>query len=212
MRRVRWIERWPLRLATQLRNLSPQGNSAITLEAVMEALTILGKRPPVNRRVLLIIGEARDRSSKLSLEAVSQAAQRQNVLIYWLSYSAFLSEFTARQKTVKSLDPKKNGEPIPRDTASGSLLSVFREIGHSARPDAAAELSRVTGGRVVQYLKKDSLEEAIQSIGGEIHRQYLVSFQPRPAPAGQYHAIRIAVKGRPELTARTRAGYWTIQQ
>src|SRR5712671_4164823 len=48
----------PDRLAAQLRNLRPQGNAAITLEAVMEALTILSKRPPVNRRVLLIIGEA----------------------------------------------------------------------------------------------------------------------------------------------------------
>src|SRR4051794_40576982 len=55
----------PDRLAAQLRNLRPQGNDAVTLEAVMEALTILGKRPPVNRRVLLIIGEARGRSSKL---------------------------------------------------------------------------------------------------------------------------------------------------
>jgi len=69
----------------------------------------------------------------------------------------------------------------------------------------------VTGGRVLHYLKKDSIEEAIQAVGAEIHRQYLVSFQPQPAPAGQYHTIRIAVKGRPELTARTRAGYWTVQ-
>jgi hypothetical protein len=61
------------------------------------------------------------------------------------------------------------------------------------------------------FLKKESLEEAIQSIGAEIHRQYVVSFQPPSAPAGQYHAIRIAVKGRPDLLARTRAGYWTAQ-
>ena len=201
----------PDRLASQLRGLHPQGNGAIAIDAVMEALTTLSKRPPVHRRVLLVIGEARDRSSKLSLEAVSQAAQRQNVLIYWLTYSPFLSEFTARQKTVKSMDPKKDGEPIPRDAAPGNLLSVFSELGHQTKSDAAAELTRVTGGRVIHYLKKDALEEAIQSIGGEIHRQYLVSFQPSPAPAGQYHAIRIAVKSRPELTARTRAGYWTVQ-
>jgi VWFA-related protein len=201
----------PERLANQLRNLHTQGNGSITLDAVMDALTRLSKRPPVHRRVLLVIGEARDRSSKTKLESVAQAAQRQNVLIYWLAYSPFLSEFTARQKTVRSTDPSKDGEPVPRDVAPGSLLSVFTELGRATKADAAAELCRVTGGRVIHYVKKDGLEAAIQAIGAEIHRQYLISFQPQPSQPGKYHSIRIAVKARPELTARTRAGYWTVQ-
>jgi VWFA-related protein len=201
----------PDRLARELRSLRVRGNGAAALDAVMEALSVLNKRPAVHRRILLVIAEARDRSSKLPLEAVSQAAQRQNVLIYWLTYSPFLSEFTARQKTVKSLDPKVDGTPVPRDMAPGSLLSVFSELGRQAKPDTAAELTRVTGGRVIRYLKKDSLEDAIQAIGAEIHRQYLVSFVPPAGNAGQYHAIRIGVKDRPELIARTRAGYWTVQ-
>src|SRR5215467_14778422 len=114
----------PERLTNQLRNLHTQGNRSITLDAVMEALNRLSKRPPVHRRVLLVIGESRDRSSKTRLDTVAQAAQRQNVLIYWLAYSPFLSDFTARQKTVHSPDPSKDGEPVPRDVAPGSLLSV----------------------------------------------------------------------------------------
>ncbi len=201
----------PDRLALQLRNLRVRGNGAASLDTVMEAMAALNKRPGAHRRVLLVIGEARDRSSKLGLATVSQAAERQNVLIYWLTYSPFLSEFTARQKTVRSLDPKQDGTPVPRDMAPGNLLSVFSELGHQEKADAATELTRVTGGRVIHYLKKDSLEQAIQAVGAEIHRQYLVSFRPPAGPAGQYHAIRIVVKGRPELTARTRAGYWTVQ-
>jgi hypothetical protein len=45
-----------------------------------------------------------------------------------------------------------------------------------------------------------------------VHRQYIVSFKPPPAKAGQYHSIRIGVKDRPELIARTRAGYWSMPQ
>jgi len=187
----------PDRLAQQLRKLYVRGNGSAALETVMEALNTLSKRPPSNRRVLLVIGEGKDRSSKISLEAVAQAAQRQNVLIYWLTYSPFVSAFS--------------GSGGPHDTERGSLLSVFTELGHQTKADAAGKLTNVTGGRVVHYLKKDSLEEAIQAIGAEIHRQYLVSFQPQPSAAGQYHAIRIEVKGRPELNARTRAGYWTVQ-
>jgi VWFA-related protein len=202
----------PDRLALQLRGLHTQGNGAATLDAVMEGVTRLSKRPALDRRVLLVIGEARDRSSKMHLESVVQAAQRQNVLIYWMTYSPFLSDFTARPKTVHSPDPEKDGEPVPREVAPGNLLSAFTELARRVKPDAAAELSRVTGGRVIHYLKKESLEEGIQEIGAEIHRQYLVSFRPPAGPPGQFHKIRIAVKDRPDLQARTRAGYWTIQQ
>jgi VWFA-related protein len=186
----------PDRLAQNLRNLRVRGNGAAILDTVMEALTTLSKRPSVNRRVLLVIAEARDRSSKLSLEMVSQAAQRQNVLIYWLTYSPFMSALTA----------KPGHEP-----GTPNLLNAFTELSHQIKSDAATELTRVTGGRVIHYLKKDSFEDAVVAIGAEIHRQYVVSFQPAPSAAGQYHAIRIAVKDRPELMARTRAGYWTVQ-
>jgi VWFA-related protein len=186
----------PDRLAQSLRHLRVRGNGAAILDTVMEALTTLGKRPAVNRRVLLVIAEARDRSSKLNLEMVAQAAQRQNVLIYWLTYSPFMSAVTA----------KAGQQP-----GQGNLLNAFTELSHQTKPDAAHELTRVTGGRVIHYLGKDSLEDAVVAVGGEIHRQYVVSFQPAPSAPGQYHAIRITVKDRPELTARTRAGYWAVQ-
>ena len=187
----------PDRLAANLRSLHPRGKGSVTLDAVAEALSILNKRPLSQRRVLLIIGEGRDRSSKTGLETVAQAAQRQNVLIYWLTYSPFVSALT--------------GSSQSQNATSGNLLRVFSELGQQAKPDAAAELTRLTGGRVIHYLKKESLEEAVQAIGAEVHRQYLVSFQPPPSPPGQYHAIRIVVKDRPELSARTRSGYWTVQ-
>ena len=187
----------PDRLAVNLRSLHPRGKGAATLEAVAEALATLNKRPSSQRRVLLVIAEGRDRSSKIRLEAVAQAAQRQNVLIYWLTYSPFVSALT--------------GSSTSQNATSGNLLNVFTEVGQQGKPDAAAELTRLTGGRVIHYLKKESLEEAVQAIGAEVHRQYLVSFQPPPSPPGQYHSIRIVVKGRPELSARTRAGYWTVQ-
>jgi VWFA-related protein len=201
----------PDRLASSLRSLRVRGTGAATLDAVQEALRQFTKRSTENRRVLLVIAEKHDRSSKLTLPAILQAAQRQNVIVYWVTYSPFLTAFTARPKTVKSLDPKKDGEPIPRDQAPGSLLSVIGEIKHDLQSDCAEQLTRVTGGRTLSFLRKDTLEEAVQAIGGEVHRQYIVSFQPPKANPGQYHAIRIEVKKRPELLVRTRAGYWSTQ-
>ena len=199
------------RHAASLRNLRVQGTGVATLDAVQEALRQFARRPSENRRVLLVIAEKHDRSSKLKLPAILQAAQRQNVLVYWVTYSPFLTAFTARQKTVKSLDPKKDGEPIPRDPAPGSLLSVFGEIAHDLQADAADQLAHVTGGRTLSFLRKESLEEAVQAVGAEVHRQYIVTFQPPKTAPGQYHAIRIEVKNRPELLVRSRAGYWSAQ-
>ncbi|MCX6627762.1 MAG: hypothetical protein NTW28_09050 [Candidatus Solibacter sp.] len=48
--------------------------------------------------------------------------------------------------------------------------------------------TNTTGGRTLRFLKKNTLERAIQ-----------------------LHAIRVAVKNRPELPVKTREGYWALQ-
>ncbi|MEO8597273.1 MAG: VWA domain-containing protein [Candidatus Solibacter sp.] len=197
-------------LAAGLQSLHVQGNGAVSNDAIMQAFQMLARRKSDRRRILLVIGEKRDRSSKLKFPAVLQEAERQNVLVYWLTYSPFLEPFTARPKTVKSKDPKKDGAPLPPEMAPGNLLSVFTELSHQGKPDGSVQLTRATGGRAIGFLKKDALEEAIQLIAGEVHRQFIVSFTPREGKPGDYHAIRVEVKGHPEWRARTRAGYWAV--
>jgi VWFA-related protein len=198
-------------LEKTMRRLRVEGAGAVTLDAIMQALKMLEQRRPERRRVILLIAEKRDRSSKLKFPGVLQEVQRQNVLIYWLAYSPALTAYSARPKTVESKDPSKNGEPIPYDGGSPNLLNIIPELAHLSKPDAAQELSQATGGRTSSFLKKEALEAAIQAVAAEIHRQYIVSFQPRPSAAGQFHSIHVAVRGRPELVARTRAGYWPLQ-
>jgi len=43
-----------------------------------------------------------------------------------------------------------------------------------------------------------------------VHRQYILSFEPKGGEPGQFHAVRVAVKNRPELQAKTRDGYWAL--
>ena len=191
-------------LSHALRSLRVQGRGAVLLDGIMEALRMLAQRNPGRRRILLLIAEKRDRSSKGNLSALLEEIQRQNASVYWLTYSTFLTPFTQR--------PKKDekGNPLPPEMAPGSLLTIFSELKHRTRVDVAELLSRTTGARIMGFLKKSALEEAIEAIGEEVHRQYIVTFQPAPAPAGVFHAIRVEVRGRPELKIRTRAGYWTI--
>lgn len=206
-------------LSHALRNLRVQGDGAAALEAVMQSMRMLSRRSPDRRRIILMIAEKRDRSSKIQMPALLQEAQRQNVAIYWLTYSPLLTPFTNRQKTVgdrekeedRGKDKKKDAEVLPPDRAPGSLLSVFTELGHLAKVNAADLLSRTTGARSINFLKQSALEEAIGAIGEEVHRNYILTFQPAPGTPGQFHSIRVEVKGKPELRARTRTGYWTVQ-
>jgi len=197
-------------LAAGLRSLHVQGTGAVTLEAVMRSLDLLAKRPGGRRRILLVIGEKRDRSSKLPFSEVLREAQRRNVLIYWLACSPVLESLTAKQKQVKSRDPKKDGTPLPPDTGPQNLLNVFPEMAQQDKPDCSVELTRTTGGSALGFVEQPALEDAIQAIASEVHSQYIASFTPHPRKLGEYHALRIEVKGHPEWTARTREGYWAL--
>lgn len=80
-----------------------------------------------------------------------------------------------------------------------------REIGRTGSKNTAEALAEHTGGRVLSFLRQRGLEQAVARIGEELHSQYLITFKP----GGEgYHRIAVQVKGRPELTARTRPGYW----
>ena len=188
-------------LEKTLRSLHTSYGNAAILDAVTESLRLLEQRRPERRRVILLIAEKRDRASKRKFDQVLREVQRHNVQIYWLTYSPSLTPLTDRPKV-------KDGQPVLYDSGAQNWLNIIPELANQGKPAVAQELTKATGGRTVGFLKQDALEEAIQSVGAEVHRQYMVSFQPAAGAADQFHSIRIEVKGRPELKVRARAGYW----
>jgi hypothetical protein len=77
--------------------------------------------------------------------------------------------------------------------------------------DLSSLFTKTTGGRTLNFLKKNALEQAIQLVGEEVHRQYILTFEPKAGEPGKFHGIRVAVKNRPDLHAKTREGYWALQ-
>jgi len=107
--------------------------------------------------------------------------------------------------------PGPDDTPVPPDLGPGGLVYAIGELAHLRKPDLSALFTSATGGRSLFFLKKNALEQAIQLVGAEVHRQYILTFQPKGGEPGRYHAIHVTVKDRPELTVRTRAGYWALQ-
>jgi VWFA-related protein len=216
------------RLSRTIRALRGRGDGVALLDAVSEALRLLAARNPARRRIVLVIGERRDRSSKIDISTLMNDAQLQKTTIYWLSYSTFLAQYTNRRKTVwdrmtdeQKEDPKRmrsskipwpeEEEPLPPELVPGSLLTGITELLHKTTVDAATLLSSTTGGRTFNFLRQGGLESAIQAVGQEVHRQYIVTFQPKPDEPGRFHSLRAEVRNRPDLHVRTRAGYWSVK-
>jgi VWFA-related protein len=210
-------------LTHALRMLRMEGDDAHILDAMNTGLDMLEKRRPGRRRILLMISERRDRGSAAKLVDVMERAQRLNVSVYWLTWSPFVQPFTAKPRTMEDLKPEAQrikGPPCltcpdtrgaPFDVGPGGLIYAIGELARLKQPDLPDLFTRGSGGRALNFVKKNALEQAIQLVGQEVHRQYLLSFQPRGATAGSFHAIRVVVRDRPDLQVRTRAGYWAIE-
>jgi VWFA-related protein len=211
-----------------LRMLRMEGDNAHILDAMHQALSMLEQRPPGRRRIILMIAERRDRSSKTALSEVMEQVQRQNAAVYWLTYSPFLEPFTVKNKTAEDLKPEAeriqvqkcalcpapDDTPVPFNPGPGGNIYAIKELVRLHKPDLSGLFTKTTGGRELSFLKKSALEQAIQLVSEEVHRQYILSFEPRgavPSEPGTFHTIRVVVKNRPELHVKTREGYWIVQ-
>ena len=93
----------------------------------------------------------------------------------------------------------------------GNVLNVAPPIWRSVKdlfklpPDQA--FTRMTGGRVYSFAKQSSLEQAMTSLGQELHSQYLLSYTPNNQEEPGFHPIRVEVN-RPGLEIRARIGYY----
>ena len=201
-----------------LRMLRKEGDDAHILDALHKALLMLDHRPPGRRRIILLIAEKRDRSSRVKLPEVMEQVQRLNAEVFWLTFSPFLQPWTVKPKTVEDTKPEAERDKanpdntaVPADLGPGGYLYGIGELVRIHQPDLAGLFTKNTGGRTMSFLKKNGLEQAIQLIGEEVHRQYILSFQPKQTEPGAFHTIRVEVKNRADFKAKTREGYWALQ-
>ncbi len=214
----------PESVVYSLRMLRKEGGAAQILDALRKALLMLESRPAGRRRIILLIAEKRDRGSGSKLPEVVERVERLNATVYWLTYSPFLQPFTVRPKTAEDLKPEAeriklkqcalcaapDDTPVPPDLGPGGLMYGIGELFRLHQPDLSRLFTNSTGGRALGFLKKNALEQAIQLVGEEVHRQYILSFEPKGGEPGTFHAIRVEVKNRPELRVKTREGYWVL--
>jgi len=215
----------PDSLSHSLRMLRKEGGNAHMLDAMQQALGMLARRPRGRRRIILMIAESRDRGSDASLPEMMRQVQRLNVAVYWVTWSQFVQPFTVKPKVAEDLKPidarikftscmlcpRPDETPVPYEPGPGGFLYTIGELARLRLPELPGIFTDNTGGRTLSLVKKDALENAVQLIAREVHRQYILTFEPKGAEPESYHSIRVTVRGRPELRITSRAGYWAVR-
>ena len=186
----------------RMRLIEPDGGAAHMHDAVLEAVKLFETRQGF-RRVLVVIGESKDRGSKAKLTDAITKAQAANVTVYPVNYSAYATAFTSRGAERF----ERSGRRVVDGGGGLNLLAVFSEIGRIGAKSGADALAKFTGGEQLSFAKLTGLEKVVAKVGEDLHSQYLLSFQADGKGEGKYHAITVRVN-RGDVAVRTRPGYW----
>ena len=199
-------------------------------DAMAIGVEMLSGRPlptvdtPGRRRIMLILSEATDAGSETKLGAVLRQAQVSNVTIYSVGLSTTMAELKAPPKntTPQVTPPGTFGRaPFPgsvqtpdtqaAEYGSGNLLLLaewaVRHIKNKITDHALELAATATGGEHIATFKNQSIENAIDEIGGELHSQYSLSYTPRGTSDMGYHEIKVKVD-KEGLKVRARPGYY----
>ncbi len=222
-------------IETKITRLQEGTAGARLYDAMAKGVEMLSGRPGPTvtrkgrRRVLLVISEAGDQGSEAKLGEVLRRAQLENVTIYSVGISS------TRAALQKKPDYKRPVQPTPEGTfgsppapgtvqtpttednkyggaaGGGDLLALavwaVMHVKDQITENGLQIATTATGGAHLATWKNQSIEKAIDEVGGELHSQYMLMYTPTGTDLGGYHEIKVDVD-RKELKVRARPGYY----
>lgn len=206
-------------------NLKTGSSGARLYDGLVNAVAQLRARPRDFRRVIIVVGEPLDLGSERKLGSALRSAQVNNIVIYSVALSVNSASLRSEPKQTgpsPATPPGTFGTPAVPGTAqtptseqqhSGNIdllaLSEFtvRNAMSVVKEHPLEIATTATGGAYIPIVRDRSIENAVDSIGGELNAQYTVSYRPTKSDEPGYHTIQITVD-RPGLKVRTRPGYY----
>lgn len=163
----------------------PKGATAL-LDGMIEVAEYL--RSAQGRRVVVIVSDGEDTYSDMrtTLDDVIRSLQINDCQVYVV-------------KTKDFENYKRTG--VRGGNANIRALTAERRM---------IEVTAQTGGAVYSPIDENELIAAFDQISAELSQQYILSYYPEEVAdnIGRFRAISVAVKGRSEVTLRTRKGYY----
>ncbi|MCA1589030.1 MAG: VWA domain-containing protein [Acidobacteria bacterium] len=163
----------------------PPAGATKLLDGVVLAAEYLSETA-TGRRVIVIVSDGEDTLSDSSLETVNKWLQASNCQVFVV-------------KTTDFENYKRTG--VRSGNANLRQLAAERRM---------LDITGQTGGAVYSPIDERELDDAFRQISAELAQQYVLSYYPEndSANRGAFRQISLAVKGRQNLTIRTRKGYY----
>jgi VWFA-related protein len=210
------------RISDTLKKITAGSSSSRVIDATMEGIRMLRRRPEERRRILLLISEKRDIASSTRLKEALNYAQFSNVAIYSVDISHLMSSLTGHPIPPPPDPIPPGGQHLPTGATAtptdieqnynlGNWVPALEEIFDEGKRvfvrSPVDVFTKLTGGREFSFVSQTALEHALTQLGEELHSQYFVSYHPDDLAEPGFHNIRVEVD-RGGLTIRTRPGYW----
>ena len=94
------------------------------------------------------------------------------------------------------------------DTARRSDAVVYAAaVGGRGRKAFLQDVTRQTGGRLLELESTKDLEQTFVSILNEFRQRYLLSYSPRGVAREGWHELTVRLKGQKRVTIKARPGY-----
>ena len=192
-------------IVDRIRKLKPGGGSAL-YDALYEACTnrkLVQGEPIEPRRIVVIIGDGHDNSSKKTLNQVLELAQRKLVTIYGVSTSSYGNGNDADDDVLLKMANATGGK------VEYPLENVYRDIaGYLEVPTDGGNYAYDLGTGGYSAAKANNIFRAIANLTGEITTQYILRYVPDiPEDSKNLRDIKVTVK-LPDVKVRARQSYY----
>jgi VWFA-related protein len=197
----------PEKLVERLRKMKPGGGAAL-YDAIYMACTSrdLVKGEPIEpRRVLVVMGDGHDNTSKKTLDEVLELAQRNLVTIYGVSTVAFGFNSEGEKNLTRLAEQTGGRVEYP-------LQNLYSSVsGYLSTPSDEGNYAYKVGTGLYAAEIAQGMFRAIANIAGEVTTQYILRYIPSGPAADSakiFRNIRVEVKDLPNVKIRTRTGYY----
>jgi VWFA-related protein len=197
----------PENMVVKLRDLKPGGGAAL-YDAIYMACTnraLIQGEPFEPRRVLIVIGDGNDNSSKKTLQEALEVAQRNLVTIYGISTVSYGFTSEGSDNLTKLAEETGGRVEYP-------LQDIYKDVaGYLSTPSDEGNLALHAGTGGFASALATALFRAVANITGEITTQYILRYIPDESGTADkvFRGLNIKVS-LPEVKVRARKGYYPV--
>jgi VWFA-related protein len=148
------------------------------------------------RKALVILSDGVDHGSKETVGEAIEAAQRADTVVYSILFAdpeAYRHFHDGLMRPYGGHGGHSGGHPQQREHVDGKKI--------------LEQISKMTGGRLFEVSKKETVDKIYAAIDEELRNQYRLGYTPAKDASAGYHKIVLSTYNR-DLKVQARDGYY----